>query len=46
MKAIEQYLSTLPTTSVQGRSQKKIMTEAMSMAKIVTEAMPMVKFSS
>ena len=30
----------------QGRSQKKIMTEAMSTVKIMTEAMSMVKFSS
>jgi len=29
-----------------GRSQKKILTEAMSMVKIMTEAMSMVKFSS
>jgi len=34
------------TEYVQGRSQKKFMTEAMSMVKTMTEAMSMVKFSS
>ena len=46
MFALEIWSTCSRTTSSQGRSQKKSMTEAMSMKKILTEAMFMVKFSS